>query len=147
MSNLNPGRYVMKNTIYAVVIAVCILGAVLVFLHRRSASSTGIDSIPDTKMLWVKCAKCGQGYEMGEKQYYKEVDEKARANTSGMPITMPLTCQKCGQDAVRKAFKCAKCGEVFFAYSVPADFEDRCPKCKHSAIEDGRNARKSGASQ
>jgi len=137
----------MKNTVYAVVIAICILGAVLVFMNRRSAGNGGIDSMSDTKMIWVKCAKCNQSYEMGEKEYYKEVDAKAKANPSPMPITMPLTCQKCGKDGIRKAFKCDKCGEVFFANSVPADFEDRCPKCKHSAIEAGRNARKSAAGQ
>jgi hypothetical protein len=137
----------MKNTVYAVVIAVCILGAVLVFVHRRSARSGGINNISDTEKVWVKCAKCGQSYEMGLKQYYKEVEDKAKANPSPMPMTMPLTCEKCGQDAVRKAFKCEKCGEVFFANSVPNDFEDRCPKCKNSAIETARNARRSGASQ
>jgi len=131
----------MKNTIYAVVIAVCILGAVLVFFTRRGRSGAGIDSIADSQMIWVKCAKCNQGYEMGEKQYYRELEERAKANPSPIPIAMPLKCQKCGQDAVRKAFKCEKCGEVFFANSVQADFEDRCPKCKHSATEAKRKAR------
>jgi len=131
----------MKNTIYAVVIAVCILGAVVVFVSRRGKSGAGIDSIADSQMIWVKCMKCSQGYEMSEKQYYKELEEKARANPQPIPIAMPLKCQKCGQDAVRKAYKCEKCGEVFFANSVPADFEDRCPKCKHSATEAKRKAR------
>lgn len=137
----------MKNTIYAVVIAICVLGAVLVFMHRRSAGDGSINSMSDTKMMWVKCAKCSQGYEMSEKQYFQDVADKAKANPSPMPITMPLTCEKCGKDGVRKAFKCAKCSEVFFANSVPADFEDRCPKCKSSAIETARNAQRSGAGQ
>jgi len=131
----------MKNTIYAIVIAVCILGAVVVFVSRRGRSGAGIDSIADTQMTWVKCMKCNQGYEMGEKQYYRELEEKAKANPQPIPVAMPLKCQKCGQDAVRKAFKCEKCGEVFFANSVPADFEDRCPKCKNSATEAKRKAR------
>jgi phage FluMu protein Com len=131
----------MKNTIYAVVIAVCILGAIVVFVSRRNKSGAGIDSIAATKMTWVKCAKCNQSYEMSEKQYYKDLEEKARANPSPMPVAMPLKCQKCGQDAVRKAFKCEKCGEVSFLNSVPADIEDRCPKCKNSATEASRKAR------
>lgn len=131
----------MKNTIYAVVIAVCVLVAVLVFMSRRNKRGAGIDSIADSQMIWVKCAKCSQSYEMGERQYYRELEEKAKANPSPIPIAMPLKCQKCSQDAVRKAFKCEKCGEVFFANSVPADFEDRCPKCKHSATEAKRKAR------
>ena len=132
----------MKNTIYAIVIAVCILGAVLVFMNRRSASGGGVNSLADSQKTWVKCAKCSQSYEMGLKQYYKDVEDKAKANPSPMPMTMPLTCEKCGQDAVRKAFKCEKCGEAFFANSVPNDFEDRCPKCKHSAVEAKREATK-----
>jgi phage FluMu protein Com len=131
----------MKNTIYAIVIAVCILGAVVVFVSRRGRSGAGIDSIADSQMVWVKCAKCSQGYQMSEKQYYRELEEKAKANPSPIPVALPLKCQKCGQDAVRKAFKCEKCGEIFFANSVPADFEDRCPKCKHSATEASRKAR------
>ena len=140
MSNLNSGRYVMKNAIYAVIIAVCILGAVVVFVHRGSGSG-GLDSIAEGKTTWVKCAKCNQSYEMSEKQYYKEQAEKTKA-ISGMPVAMPLTCQKCGQDGVRKAFKCEKCGEVSVTNSVPNDFEDRCPKCKNSAIEAKREATK-----
>jgi phage FluMu protein Com len=131
----------MKNTIYAIVIAVCILGAIVVFVSRRGRSGAGIDGIAESQMIWVKCAKCGQGYEMGERQYYKELEEMAKAHPSPIPVALPLKCQKCGQDAVRKAFKCEKCGEIFFANSVPADFEDRCPKCKHSATEAKRKAR------
>ena len=131
----------MKNTIYAIVIGVCIVGAIVVFVSRRNKGGAGIDSIADSKMIWVKCAKCNQGYEMGEKQFYREQEEKARANPSPIPVAMPLKCQKCGQDAIRKAYKCEKCGEVFFANSVQADFEDRCPKCKHSATEAKRKAR------
>jgi hypothetical protein len=131
----------MKNTIYAVVIAVCILGAIVVFVSRRGKSGGGIDSIADSQMTWVKCAKCGQSYEMSEKQFYKEQEEQARAHPSPIPMAMPLKCQKCGQEAVRKAFKCEKCGEVSFLNSVPNDFDDRCPKCKHSATEAKRKAR------
>jgi phage FluMu protein Com len=134
----------MKNTIYAIVIAVCVLVAVVVFVSRRGRSGAGIDSIAESQMIWVKCAKCSQGYEMGERQYYKELEEMAKANPSPIPVAHPLKCEKCSQNAVRKAFKCEKCGEVFFANSVPADFEDRCPKCKHSATDAKRKARLSG---
>jgi hypothetical protein len=127
----------MKNTIYAIVIAVCILGVVLVFMYRRS----GGDKVPDQQIL-VKCAKCGQSYEMSQKEYYKELQEKARASTMPMAFGLPVKCQKCGQDGIRKAFKCQnpKCGEVFFAYSVPNDYEDRCPRCKSSVTEASRAA-------
>ena len=132
----------MKNTVYAVVIAICIIGAVVLFVSKRGGN-TGIQQLSDTEMVWVKCRRCQQGYEMGLKQYYKELEDKTRANPSPMPVALPLKCQKCGQDGIVKAFKCEnpKCGEVFFANSVPNDFEDRCPKCKHSATEAKRKAR------
>jgi phage FluMu protein Com len=132
----------MKNTIYAVVIAVCILGAVVVFIGRRGGGGAGLNDIADSKMIWVKCTKCNQGYEMGEKQFYKESMEKMQAK-SGQPMAMPLTCQKCGKDGIVRAYKCEneKCGEIFRAGSVQGDYEDRCPKCKHSAIEASRKAR------
>lgn len=129
----------MKNLIYAVVIGVCVVGAGVVFMGRRGGGS-GIEKIPESQMIWVKCNKCNQGYEMGEKQYYKESQEKAQANPTPMMIAPLLTCQKCGKDGIMRAYKCEKCGEIFRAGSVPADFEDRCPKCKHSATEAKRKA-------
>jgi len=132
----------MKNTIYAVVIAACILVAVVVFVVRRGGSG-GVNDIPDTQMIWVKCNKCGQGYEMSERQYYKELEEKSKANPTPIPVAMPLTCQKCSKDGIVRAYKCEKCGEIFRAGSVQGDFEDRCPKCKHSATEAKRKARMS----
>ena len=129
----------MKNTVYAVVIVICIVGAVVVFISRRGGNK-GMNQLSDTEMTWVKCMKCNQSYEMGLKQFYKESQEKLQTR-SGQPIALPLTCQKCGQDGIRKAFKCAKCGEVSFENSVPNDFPDRCPKCKNSATEASRKAR------
>jgi phage FluMu protein Com len=131
----------MKNTVYAIVIAVCIIGAIVVFVHRRSGGGSGIDSIADAQMTWVKCLKCGQGYEMSEKQYQKELLEKARANPSPIPMALPLKCEKCGQDGIVRAYKCDQCGEIFRAGSVQGDFEDRCPKCKYSKTEATRKAR------
>jgi len=93
-------------------------------------------------MTWVKCLKCGQGYEMPLKQFLKEVNEKTMANPSPMPVALPITCKMCGQDGVVRAYKCEKCGEVFRANSVPNDLEDRCPKCKFSAMEAKREANK-----
>jgi hypothetical protein len=52
-----------------------------------------------------------------------------------------LTCTKCGKNSVFKAEKCPTCSEIFFTGSIPNDFPDRCPKCKHSKTEDIRKAR------
>lgn len=130
----------MKNLVYGGIIVGCIILAIVVFVATRSGEGGGVNSIADSEQTWVKCMKCGASYQMGLKQYYQELDEKARANPTPMPMAHPLTCQKCGQDAVRKAVKCENCGEVFFEYSVPNDFPDRCPKCKHSTMEAKRKA-------
>jgi predicted Zn-ribbon and HTH transcriptional regulator len=130
----------MKNTVYAIVIAVCIVLAVVVFIATRAGDGTGIDAISETEQVWVKCRACNTAYEMGKKQYYEDIEEKAKANPTPMMLTPGLTCQKCGKDKIFEAEKCENCGEVFFLNSVPADFADRCPKCKHSKTEAKRKA-------
>jgi phage FluMu protein Com len=132
----------MKNLVYTGVIAGCILVAAVVFLATRSGGGSGIDSIPDTQMAWVRCMKCNHSYEMSERQYHREMQVKAQANPSLMMAPL-LTCQKCSQDAVVRAIKCEKCGEVFREGAVRDDFPDRCPKCKHSHVEATRKARQS----
>jgi predicted Zn-ribbon and HTH transcriptional regulator len=132
----------MKNTVYAIIIAVCLLVAVVVFVKTRSGGgSGGIDSISDTEKVLVKCKACNASYEMGRKQYYKEIAEKSTASAATIMLTPPLTCQKCSKNMVFLAEKCPNCGEIFFSGSIPGDSADRCPKCKHSKIEDSRKAR------
>ena len=131
----------MKNVVYAIVIAVCILVAVVVFVKTRGKGSAGIDSIDASEQVWVKCRSCNTSYQMGKKQYYEETSKRMAANPTPMMFTPPLTCQKCGKDAVSLAGKCPNCGEVFFSGSFPNDHPDRCPKCKHSKTEDSRKAR------
>jgi len=131
----------MKNTIYAIVIAACILVAVVVFVKTRSGGSAGLDSISDTEQVWMKCRSCNASYEMSKKQYHKDINEKATANATAMMFTPPLTCQKCQKNSAFLAEKCPNCGEIFFTNSFPNDFPDRCPKCKHSKTEDIRKAR------
>ena len=133
----------MKNVIYAVIIAVCILVAVVVFVKTRSGGSAGIDSIDASEQVWVRCRSCSTSYQIGKKQYYEETSKKMAASPTPMMFTPPLTCQKCSKDTVFLAEKCANstCGEVFLVGAVQNDFPDRCPKCKHSKTEDSRKAR------
>lgn len=130
----------MKNLIYAGVIGVCVLVAVVVFVKTRGGGDSSLGTLDDTQMTWVKCLKCGHSSEMSLKQYYIDVREKSAASTTPVLGPMPLTCEKCGKDNVFRAFKCEKCSEVFRAGSVQNDLEDRCPKCKHSATEARRKA-------
>jgi len=130
----------MKNTIYAIIIAACLLVAVLVFVKTRSGGSGGVDSISDTEQVWMKCRACNGSFQMSRKQYYKDINEKVTASATAMMFTPPLTCQKCQKNSAFLAEKCPNCNEVFFPGSVPNDYPDRCPKCKHSAVEDSRKA-------
>jgi len=125
----------MKNLIYAIVIVICLLVAGLVIFSGRSGGS-GIDSISEDEQVWVLCTNkaCGATYQMGKKQYYKEVEEKAKEST-GMMMMPLLTCKECGQDKVTEAIKCEKCGEVFIKGASRGDFPDKCPKCGHSKTE------------
>lgn len=107
----------------------------------RSPETTGIEGIPDTEQVWVKCKACGAVYEIGKRQYYEEISGKVRAGGAALMVAPPLTCRKCSKDTVFRAEKCPTCDEIFLVGSVPNDFPDRCPKCKHSKIEDLRRAR------
>jgi predicted Zn-ribbon and HTH transcriptional regulator len=136
----------MKNVIYVGIIGVCILVAVIVFMKTHGGAS-GVDALSDSEMTWVTCLECRQGYEMPLKQYFKEVREKTVASTSALPVAAPLTCKQCGKDGIVRAYKCEKCGEVFRVGAVRNDLEDRCPKCKFSAMEAKREANKAKMQQ
>ena len=108
--------------------------------HPGDSNRGGLSGLSDTERIWVKCAKCGRNYQMGLRQFYLEIEEKASAHPEQM-TAHPLTCRICGQDAVQKAYKCNQCGVVFLAGSVRGDYEDRCPKCRYSRTEAVRKAR------
>jgi hypothetical protein len=136
----------MKNTVYAIVIVVCFVGAsVLAYKYIfTSGSGGGIDDIPEGRMTWVKCnnPNCKAEYQMGLKAYHKYMEEHA---TNPMAPAPPLICKECGKPSVYRAEKCENpdCGIVFIeGSSGPGDHADRCPKCKQSATEESRKRRK-----
>lgn len=129
----------MRNLIYGGIIVVCLVVAGVVVFATRSSGSGGTDSLSNETKTWVTCAACNASYEMGEKAYYEQLKQKSVELANPM-ATARLTCQECGKDAVVKAVKCAKCGEVFPEGIVRNDFGDRCPKCKFSATEANRKA-------
>ena len=134
-----------KKPIMIGVIVVCLVVAGLITFARRSGGGGGIDAIPDDKMTWVKCNNpaCKAEYQMGERQYFKEIQERLNPLANAAP---PLICKKCGEPSVFRAAKCANpdCGVVFFRDSVPNDFPDRCPECGRSETEEIRKKRKAG---
>ena len=129
----------MKNLIYVGIIAVCLLVAGIIIFSGGSDSS-GLDGISDDEQTRVLCLECNASHEIGTKDYYKQLQEKATASANPMAARY-LTCEKCGKDAVTKAVKCEKCGHIFRENSVSGDIGDRCPKCKFSKIETVRKER------
>jgi len=132
----------MRNTVYVVVIVVCLIGAGIIFLLTRSGGAGGIESIDPSEMILVKCNNpdCGAVYEMSKRDYYKYIEE----HSDPMMRTAPaLVCKECGKPSVYRAVKCEKCGHVFF-YGNPNDFNDRCPECGYSKMEAERKARAAG---
>jgi len=129
----------MKNLIYAGVIIVC-LGLAIVLLFFRGGRTTGIESLSNDEQVWVLCVDCKASYQMGKKDFYAELREKA-AQASNPMMAPLLTCQECGKDKVTEAVKCEECGNIFPKGIVPNDHADRCPKCKYSKIEAIRKER------
>lgn len=128
-----------KNTIYIIVIVICFLAAAVV--AYKFILSPGGSGISDSEMTWVKCNNpaCKAEYEMSLNSYMAEV--KKRMNPM-MPQTPAIKCKECGKDSVYKAIKCPYCGTVFIeGISGANDFQDRCPNCKKSAIEESRKER------
>lgn len=129
----------MKNTIYVIVIALCLLLAIVIFIKSRSGDSGGLESMKRGELIWVMCnnPNCKAAYQIDKVDYYTELREKTRANPMSMQ-TPALTCQKCQQNSAYRAFKCPQCGHMFFSGKA-GDFEDRCPECGFSKMEDDRN--------
>ena len=110
-----------------------------------SPRSRGIESIPETDMIWVKCknSDCKAVYQMGKRAYFKYIEENMDPMAMVAP---PLVCEKCAKKSIYRAEKCGNldCGLVFLRGSVPNDFADRCPACGNSNIEEQRKRRRAG---
>jgi general secretion pathway protein G len=102
------------------------------------SKGSGLDSIKHSLMTWVKCKRpeCGATYQMDKKAYYVQLREKVRATPRTLQ-TPALVCKKCTHESIFRAVKCEKCGLIFF-YGRVGDFDDRCPECKYSKMEELR---------
>jgi phage FluMu protein Com len=128
----------MKNVIYAVVIALCLVLAAVVFLWTGGGDSGGISSIDADETQWVICLKCDASYEMNKREFYTQQQENMVMGPT--PVTMPLACNECGEQGIVKAVKCPECGNVFQEGSVRNALSDTCPKCKYSQMQADRDA-------
>ena len=132
-----------KKPVMIAVIVICLVAAGAIFWGTRSGGGGSISDIPDSEKTWVICLNksCNAQYEMSLKEYYKFLRDNANPMAPSAPA---MTCETCGEPSVYKAEKCQNpaCGIVFRSGSVPNDHADRCPKCKQSATEELREARK-----
>ena len=55
----------------------------------------------------------------------------------------PFKCDSCGGKSI-SARKCSKCGEVFCPYNEQGDYNDKCPKCGHSAADERKAKMREG---
>lgn len=122
-----------KKMIMIGVVVACIAAAVIITVATRSGGGDGgIDSIPTGTMVWIKCKKCENTWQMDRKDYYDYI-EKYRTGF----IVPGIECSKCGEKEGYKVEKCEKCGNVF--ESATTGLPDKCPKCGYSAMEELRN--------
>jgi hypothetical protein len=65
-------------------------------------------------MTWVKCGNpnCEAEYEMSLRAYYKALEDRQKESPDIL-MAPALTCEKCGEQSICKAAKCARCGPVF----------------------------------
>jgi hypothetical protein len=133
-----------KKPVMIGIIVVC-LGVAGLVTFMRSSGGGGVDSLSDSEMKWVKCNNpaCKAEYEMGEKTYFKALQENMNPNPMATAPTA-LTCKECDKRSVYGAYKCTNpdCGTVFIeSISGADDHPDRCPDCGKSETEESRKRR------
>jgi len=134
-----------KKIVMVVVIVACfaLAGAIV---YKTRSSGGGINAIPANSMIWIKCnnPSCGNEFQMSERDYLKFVKEKM---VPGLQTVPPMPCPKCSQESAYRAIKCEKCGKVFFPNTVKGKFDDICPGCGVSKLEESRKASAGSSTQ
>ena len=122
-----------KKSLMFVIMVVCFLAAsVFVFLNLNGRTT---NYMPKGSQVWIKCnnSECNHAYQIDGNKYYKYIED----HTVG-PFAVPaIECPECGQNTCYKANKCKKCETIFFD-NYTGGFEDRCPKCNYSELEEKR---------
>ncbi|MHC4155077.1 MAG: hypothetical protein ACYST6_09170 [Planctomycetota bacterium] len=132
-----------KKPIMIGVIVGCVVVAGAITYFTRSGGSGGIPGEFADRYTWMACRNpdCGNSWEMNLKEYYEMV-EQFRIENPGRMENPATTCPKCNEPSGYEAVKCDKCESVFEKGTVvPRTFEDKCPKCGYSAIEERRKQR------
>jgi DNA-directed RNA polymerase subunit RPC12/RpoP len=129
-----------KKPILIGVIVGCLVLAGAITFFTRSGGGGGIPNEFADRYTWMTCRNpdCGNSWEMNLKEYYEMVEQFRIENPGVMENPAAAACPKCSEPSGYAAVKCEKCGLIFEKNSVPRTFEDKCPDCGHSAIEERR---------
>jgi hypothetical protein len=121
-----------KPLLVSVIVGCLVLAAVITYLTK---SRTGVPAYLADEMTWVKCRKpdCEAFYEINLRDYHVHVQKQHNWQVDEAP---PMTCTKCDEPSVYRAIKCQNCELVFEMGSIPATYNDRCPKCRYSKLEE-----------
>ena len=129
----------VKKPLMVVIIVACLALAIFI-TYKTQFKEEGIPEELAKEPMWVKCRnpECEGEYEVNKGYYYEYIEE----NRVSMAVP-PLVCEQCGEGSVYKAIKCSnsECGIIFEAWSAGmGDYEDRCPKCGISGLEEEAKA-------
>ncbi len=127
-----------KKVVMIVIVIACLAAAGIITYVTRSGEG-GIRRFAAGEITQLKCNNpdCGHEFEMDQADYLEYLKEHA---VPGMSVP-PIPCPQCGEDSCFRAIKCEKCGKVFFPNTVEARFEDKCPDCGYSELEERRAQR------
>ncbi len=102
----------------------------------------GLESLPPDAITWVKCRcdDCEAEYQMRLREYFGSLEDYMEQHPNS-PLPPALACRKCGKESVYEAAKCEICRLVFEIGWKAGDYEDKCPNCNFSSIEDMRRDR------
>ncbi len=125
-----------KQSRLIIIASVCFAAALVIILviYNPFKHRTPLYSRP----IYMLCTNCNHPFVMTHGEYYKVLQSKGAIGAGG-PITPPppLECPSCHKNAAFAAQKCDKCGTVFFANpDAYGDYQDRCPKCRYSKMEE-----------
>lgn len=127
-----------KKPVMIGVIIVCfaVAGAITYMTRSREPYENPEDF--ENIMIWVKCRnpQCEAEYEISMKEQ-ADFREQYQLDNPGMPVAAAMICKQCKKESVYRAAKC-KCGLIFEIGLKSGDYEDRCPKCGYSQIEEDR---------
>lgn len=124
----------MNKNVKLVITIVALAAAGGIFLATRPSTETGIEQFSGQTVLF-ECGKCKETKQIDKAEYLFAVREQ-RADYQG---DRPL-CGKCGT-VMTEMIKCPKCGKMFKRGLKKENYDDRCPDCGFSQLEDLRNSR------